>query len=448
VNFAARTIANLKQFTMNFVGASMRGWSVLLGRTRFDYAHDARPELNSIVMAAVGWIARTFPEAPVQVLEQNEESEWETVDPHPFTKRIERPNEFYSGVLLWMATLVEYNLFGNSVWLKVRSGAGRVVELWWVPWSTIKPRWPDDGSAYITHYEYTPNSFVRMDIPPSEVVHFRYGLSADMRTGMSPLASVLREVFTDDEAANFSAALLRNLGIPGVILAPDDDITAVNPDDALALKEKYVQTFGGDKRGEPMVVTSRIKPTVLSFSPEQMNLKDLRRVPEERITAVLGVAAIVAGMGAGLDRSTFANYGEAREAAYEENIIPTQRLLAAELQTQLLPDFADEERQRVDLDRSQVRILQEDQDSLYTRVDTAVKGGWATVADARRAVGLPVDETHDIYLRPVNVIEVPADETQEERLSIETIRDTTRDEIDAEGVLERVTGNGRTAETV
>jgi hypothetical protein len=86
-------------------------------------------------------------------------------------------------------------------------------------------------------------------------------------------------------------------------------------------------------------MTGATKVQEFGFSPEQLTLKDLRRIPEERVTAVLGTPAVVVGLGAGLDRSTFTNYTEAREAAYEQAIIPPQALLAEEIWFQLLPDF-------------------------------------------------------------------------------------------------------------
>ena len=51
-------------------------------------------------------------------------------------------------------------------------------------------------------------------------MHFRFGLDPENdRKGRSPLAGVLREVFTDDEAANYTASLLRNMGVPGIIVS-------------------------------------------------------------------------------------------------------------------------------------------------------------------------------------------------------------------------------------
>ena len=407
-----RATNGLKAFTMRFSGAASYGWSVLLGRTRYNYAKDVGDGTgSSIVIACVNWVARTFPEAPVQVSRVARDGTREVLRDNPMVQLLEQPNPFYSGALLWMATLLDWMVSGNAYWLKVRSSLGRPVQLWWVPQSLIEPRWPQDGTEFISHYEYRPDpgrAPERLEV--ADVVHFRWGLDPrNPRKGLSSLGTLLREIFTDDEAANFSASLLRNLGIPGVILSPDADDVHLEKDDANTIKSEYLSKFSGDGRGQPMVLSQRLKAQMLSFNPQQMDLKTLRRLPEERVTAVLGIPAIVAGLGAGLDRSTFANFREAREAAYESNIIPSQRLFAAELRTQLLVDFGDTRTLEVGFDLSRVRVLQEDQDALAQRLERLVKAGILKRSEARSALGQPVEKGDDVYLLPISVVEVGPD---------------------------------------
>jgi HK97 family phage portal protein len=268
-----------------------------------------------------------------------------------------------------------------------------------------------DEQTFITHYEYRPGGSGAVKIDPSDVVHFRFGMdSDDPRRGYSPLKSVLREVFTDDEAANFTASLLRNMGVPGLLIAPKGD-RQPSEEDVLAVKSYVSNMFGGDKRGEPLVMSGSTEIAQFGFSPEQLLLKELRRIPEERVSAVLGVPAVVAGLGAGLDRSTFTNMGEAREMAYESNIIPSQRILAEDLRFQLLPDFeADPFAWRVGFDLSKVRVLKDDEDKRVRALNVAYQGGMVTRGEVRRELGLPVDEERDdVYLLPLNTSQVAAD---------------------------------------
>ncbi len=247
------------------------------------------------------------------------------------------------------------------------------------------------------------------NIPIEDIVHFRYGLDPNnIRKGLSPLKSLFREIFTDDEAANMTAALLKNLGVPGVVISPKEG-TGMGTETSKDIKDWFKEMFTGDRRGEPLVMSSSTEVGQFGFSPQQMDMAALRKIPEERISGVLGVPAIVAGLGAGLARSTFANFAEAREMAYESNIIPSQRIIGSVIKRQLLTEFEDDTSGwQVAYDLSEVRVLQEDENKKAERVGKMVLGGFVTVADAQRETGMPVDETQNIYLRPLQMIEVPA----------------------------------------
>ena len=373
-------------------------------RTGFDYESQVNGRQSAIIMACVRWIQRTYPEAPLQLKKYNKDS-WEKVQSHPLIDLLNSPNQYYDGLLMQSALVADFALSGNAYLRKIRSGAGRPVELWWIPSTMIEPRWPWDNSEYLTHYEYYPGG-ASVKIAPSDIVHFRDGLDPNnTRKGISALQSLFREVFTDDEAANMTATLLKNLGVPGLVISPESEIAS--DEDAKEIKKWFKENTTGDKRGEPLVISTPTKVDMFGFSPQQMDLKQLRRIPEERISGVLGIPAIVAGLGAGLDRSTFANFAEAREMAYESNIIPLQRLLTEALKRQLLIDFEDDMNLwRIGYDLSEVRVLQEDENKLTERTVRQVLSGTIKIKDAQRIMGLPVDETQDIYLRPFNVLEV------------------------------------------
>lgn len=421
VAFGAAT--GLQTFsTIVFGGRSgSYGWRVFLNRTRIDYQSALNdPFGNSIVVAVVGWIARTFPEAPVEITREvsgagagRERVPRAIAGPGAMLRLLERPNRYFSGVLLMMAVVVDLYTTGNAYLVKVRNGSGRVVELWWIPKRYLRPDWPADGSVFISRYIYTVDG-VEYEVPVRDVVHLRDGIDPNNpRLGLSKLASLFREIYTDDEAANFSASLLTNLGVPGVVIAPSNTGGGVGRTDPQGVKTAFQDTFGGDKRGEPLVLTAPTDVKVLSFSPEQMNLKELRRIPEERVSGVLGVSAIVAGLGAGLERSTFTNFGEARKAAYEESVIPLQRLMAAEFDVQLLPEFASEaqiEREGLDtgFDLRNVRALQESAADLWRRHESAATRGLLKRSTFKRAIGEPVEEDDEVYVIPNNFTLVPA----------------------------------------
>jgi HK97 family phage portal protein len=380
--------------TYSWGGLSYWGGSGTYG-TSIDYTVEAGdlPQ-NAIIMACIQSIMAVFPEAPVKVQrEAGDGSGGKIVPNHALTKILKRPNPYYSGSLLWQATAYSYNLSGDAYWIKVRNARRQVIELWYEPHFTIRARWNE--GEFISYYEVRRgNEWFRIE--RDDVVHFRFGIDPhNPRYGLSKLAAALREVFTDNEAARYSATVLRNTGVPGVVMRPPANETIANPE---LVKMQFMQKFGGDHRGEPLVVTDPMEIDILSFSPEQMNLKSLRRIPEERICALLGWPAVVAGLGAGLDRSTYNNMDEARQQAYEQNIIPTQQAMADDLTTQLLPDFSTApDMESVMFDLSQVRVLQDDQLKLYQRLDIGYRGGWLKRAEVRAEVGKPVLPEDDIY---------------------------------------------------
>jgi HK97 family phage portal protein len=356
-------------------------------------------------------MCRTFPEAPLVVDKQMEGGAWEEQPNHEMAELIARPNPFWSGDLLWWATILSLVTSGNSYMIKVGDRGGALSELWWAPTWCMEPKWPREGNEFITHYEYNVGVGDAQRLEIEDVIHFRWGVDPDnIRKGLSPLAAVFREVYSDQEANSFSAALLKNMGIPGLVIAPDGD-AVISDDDLEATKLDIEQRFTGRNRGKPFVMGAPTKVSQFGFSPQQLDLRSLRRLPEERVTAALGVPAIVAGLGAGLDRSTFANMSEAREMAYETGIIPLQRLIAADLKNQLLGDFEGDDltawRCRFSLD--EVRVLQEDENKIVERKLKELNGGAIMLSEYRRETGREAGPEHDIYLRPMNMVEVRAD---------------------------------------
>lgn len=392
---------------------SRQSWRLFTSpRSKMDYYGEVGDGTgSSTVTAPLFWMARTFPEAPPAIWRDLDNGQEDRVLKHELLRILMKPNEFYNGPQLWAATVIDYMVDGNAYWLKRRNRAGAVAELWWAPHWVIEPKSDENNTkVFIDHYAYRPG-VDSIKIRPEDVVHFRFGLDPDdPRLGRSPLKSVLREVFTDDEAAAFTASLLRNMGVPGLMVSPAPGVK-ISDEQALETKATLLEKFTGDSRGEPIVMTGATNIEQFGFSPEQLLLRELRRIPEERVTAVMGVPAIVAGLGAGLDRSTFTNMAEAREAAYESGIIPMQRNLGEDVRFQLLPDFdTDPFAHRFGFDLSKVRVLQEDQTRLAERHIKLVNGGLETRAEGRRATGLEVnDERDNVFLLPANFTMVSAD---------------------------------------
>lgn len=383
-------------------------WMQMPG-TKINYeAAVGDPMLNSAVAAAVMWMARAFPEAPYEIWKEDGDADFTLDHNHPLAKLIKKPTPYHSGALLWMATVVDLLITGNAYWIKVSNSSGTPVQLWPVPSALIEPKGPTHvSSEFISHYEYRPSGMLKR-LNVNEVVHMRHGINPhNIRKGQSPLAGLLREIFTDNEASNYTASLLRNYGMPSVVFSPKDN-EFIDEETRAAIAETWNQKFGGDNVGRIMVASGPATVETIGFSPADMDLSRLRAIPEERVTAVLGIPAAVVGLGSGLEQTKVgATLREYREQAWENAIIPLQRLIAEQVHAQFTDDFAlDRNSLKGMFDLRHVRVLQDDEDKLYQRVGQAVKEGWLKVNQAQKIVGLEPDDTQDGYLRNVVSIDL------------------------------------------
>lgn len=390
-------------------GGQPSSFARLLSRTRFDYRKEVGHGLDSsVVTAPVMWIGRAIHEADLIVRRRKADGSSEDVIDHPMLALIQTPNPFYGDIALWMATLVSFLIDGNAYWMIVRNGVGRPVELWYIPHWMLEPKWSQSGDDFISHYRYTPGgSTAPTDIDANDVVHFRHGIDPrNIRKGMSPMDGVIREIFIDLESSNFVASLLRNMGVPGVVISPKGGAMP-SPDDVEATKAWFSQKFGGDNRGGVLVMGAPTDVQAYGFNPQQLNMSEGRDVAEERVCACLGIPAAIVGFGAGLQQTKVgATMEELRKLAWNNGVLPFARMLADELQRSLITQFGATNSGKVGWDTRNVLALQEDEDKKFERWGKVLGSGGVTVFDYRVAIGLEADDSHKIYLRPINLIEV------------------------------------------
>lgn len=367
----------------------------LFPNSAIDYRHEVGdPVSSSLIAAAIEFTARVLPEAPLVVIETDDSVE-KTISNHPVANLIKRPNPFTNRHDLLASFALDWIASGNVYLIKIRNSRGAVIQLEPVSSGMIKP--VGNSTEFISHYKYRVDNQT-FKLETSDVIHFRNGRNPyNPRLGLSPIAALYREIYSDNEASNFQAALLRNFGVGGLVISPADSQSSIDADSAEFLKAEIHSRTTGDNRGKPLVAGGAIRIERLSFDPKSLDLKSLRRLPEERVASVLGIPAVVLGFGAGLDRSTFANYSEAREAAYESYIVPLQALICETLDNQLLSEFDTTGRLRTQFDLSRVRILQQDETALVNRLAVAYRAGIIRRSEARSQLGLSVTPDDDAY---------------------------------------------------
>jgi len=364
--------------------------------------------LNSAVGACLSALQRTYSEAPIRLYRLMDNGQREPVVPHPILDLLDTPNPGMTGAML--LSYVQYckAVYGNAYVRKIRSGnsvTGEVVQLWPLSPSTCWPVRERGSTQFIDYYRYQFGDGERgwEKIAPTDIVHFRMGLDdKNHMLGMSPLRQLLREVDTDIQTTAMSDRLVRNNAVPGLVVFLPAEVGDPGPESALAIKDSIHNTFSGEGQGKTAVITGGGDAKQFGFSPQQLDLTSLHRLPEERIAAVLGVPAIIAGLGAGLDRATYANFKEAREMFVEATIIPAYVEDDATLTRQLLREFEDDPALVLAHDLTDMRALQEDENAKYTRLSLALnKAPYVTVNEARADVGLnTLGPEYDVIATP------------------------------------------------
>jgi HK97 family phage portal protein len=244
--------------------------------------------------------------------------------------------------------------------------------------------------VFLSHYryQYAPGRYEA--IAPQNIVHFKLGLADhDHRLGCSPLQRLVRQVATDDEATRFTQTLLTNYAVPGLVYFAGEKDGPINQAKADELKAKITAVFSGDGRGRVGVASPGADMKQYGFSPKDMDLQAIHRLPEERIAATLGVPPGVAGLGAGLEHQIYNNYREAREAFFEQKILPAYQFDGSRVDASLLPDFTTQKRVFCRFDTGQLPELAEDQDKKFARVTALLTAGGLTLNQAQLELGLP-----------------------------------------------------------
>lgn len=394
------------------------GGAVAGDRPRSSYSYSAKVGngLDSdVIMIPVLWAARRMAESPagVKKIDDNE------IDlKHPLARLLKRPSPWYSGSAFRMAQTIEWMLDGNAYAYKIRGKRKEILAEQFIPHWAIRPHVPVEG--FIDYYEYFPSGLTTMSggmqrLLPEDVVHLRNGIDPENpRLGLSPLKILLREIYTDIEASEFTAMLLKNAGVMGVVITPKEAggtmfLPGENPEDA---KKRYEQQWSETRRGKPFVGAGPLDINYVGVDAAKLDLSRLRDIPEERVTGLLGIPAAVAGLGTGLQQTKVgATMAEMRAMGYEDCIIPMQNAMADDWDMQLLPEFeANPENFCVAWDLSKVRVLQDDQNKKSDRLTRQFAAGGITRKRYLEELGYEASDEDDVYYISIATQIVPKDQ--------------------------------------
>ena len=366
---------------------------------------------NSAVVSCLQVLGTAFGEAELKVYQTNEVGELDVIPNHQLTMLFKRPNPYMSGDVVQNSLVQSMHVSGDAYLLKQKNEAGQLVALYPLMPENVTPKGNDE--TLISHYEYqVKNEKVILD--RDMIAHFRLGLDPENhRKGFSPVKTLLREIYGDESAGQMATSILANMGVPSFMITPKDEY-GLTEEEGEAISKAFQRKTGGQNKGKPLVLSGGVNVEKLAFSPKDLEIGDLRESFESRVSSVLGVPSIIAGLEVGLKYATYSNAKTLREFFTEQKLIPLWDMVAQEITHQILKvDYPNSENLEARYDYTDVRALQSDTNEIYERMNLAVQGGWVTVAEARQSIGLPTTPDQDVYLLPEGKVTLPANMLQD-----------------------------------
>ena len=375
-------------------GTTWNDWATSFAWRGFDSKRDSarsigNPLENSLLFSALDWQITTFCQAPFCVMTRDAKGTDQTLFDHPLAALLKNPMPGWSRTRFWRATLLSRFFAGQAYWFKVRPDGDTVEGLQWLPHRCVTPQFTPAGDVWKYIYRYRTQS---LDIAPEDMVVIRDGIDPDNpHFGFSRFRAITAPIATDEEVQEYENIMLHNLGVPGAVISPGSGTDEIKDRDGEKISQTYIARTTGGERGRPMVFPVPVKLDFPALSPGDFGLERLQDYVESRVSMVMKLPASLLQTLIGIKHmNAKASVRDSERIAWNWNITPTQDEITEEIDTQLLPDLGDPDREWSAFDRSAIEALREDLNAQSKRVVTEFGAGICDRAEARGALGLKV----------------------------------------------------------
>ena len=294
-----------------------------------------------------------------------------------------------SAVVWWGWVAHTEDIFGEAFAWKKRDRGGRPIALPGLHPTCMTRNSADDGWIF-------QNGKTYLDLPDSEVVHFRRYNPNDKRRGLSPIEPLRRTLENEDAARRATSAFWRNGARPSFVLKHQAQISKPAQD---RLKAQFDALHSGvDQTGSSLILEEGMDALPLSISAEDAQYIESRKLNREEVVAAYDMAPPAVHI---LDRATFSNITEQFRSVYRDTIGPWAHRFESVLMHQLVPDFGD--------DSLYVEFLMDEvlRGDFETRQLALKNADYLMVSEKRRLENLPHVEGTDVIL--VNTASQPLD---------------------------------------
>lgn len=358
---------------------------------------------NELVYAIITDMAESAAEPTLRVYRGEDE-----IADHPARDLFVAPNpemsEFESNEL----KVLDLMLAGNSFWQKIRSRAGRVVELWRISPGRMMPV-PDPSNGRLLGWLYYPEQGQPIPLGKTDLIHYKMPNPATPYLGLAPIAVATRAVYRDNQATDFINAFFENSAVPQGLLKLKHQAEEGEADRVRATwRARYAGKAGWY---DVAVLDADTEYQQLGLSQEEMGWPDLTDLSETRIAMIFKWPPVLIGSLVGLKHATYSNIETARKIAWEDTLSPLYNRLSIQTNFGLARDFGFKIR---DLpfrwDFSKVQALKPDENEQRDHARADWESGLITRNEARAISGFEALGGGDVLRISMNAIEYPATE--------------------------------------
>jgi HK97 family phage portal protein len=293
---------------------------------------------------------------------------------------LHKVNPHWTWNRLLQMTDMSLGIWGSAYWFLERgeSGKGTPREIWWGKPSQVTV-YPDPVN-YIRGYEYEVNG-QKLWFEPDEVIWFRYPNPIDEFSGLSPIAAARLSVDYANGALKSNMNLFKNGNQMGGVMWPKARILSKEQAEEIE-NQVDKRTRGVDRAHRWNFFRFEIEAKEFGVTPKDAEfLGGLRFTLEEVCRAYHWPQDLVGG------QRTYENFNAAMRAAYTHSVIPSSKFITDELKEKLLPMFK-AEADEIELDDSDIAVLQEMETDAWSREKDQIQLGALTINEWREKKGL------------------------------------------------------------
>ena len=239
----------------------------------------------------------------------------------------------------------------------------------------------------------------------SRILHIKSFHPTDMWYGQSPIEAVILNVDQANSANKWNLSLLQNMAAPSGVLKLE--ATEQNPTASLtneqranlqaAIENKY---SGSSNSGRPMILEGGLSWQTISLSPREMEWLESKKITSADICNAFGVPSQLLGFG----QTTYSNYREAREAFYDDTVLPMMDLFEYELTRYIRFWFG--EQFQLKYDRDDIEAVTKKREAKFGSINSLT---FLTQNEKRIMAGFEPKQDWDVFLIGQRLAQTPED---------------------------------------